>query len=126
MGTMLISKSFRVLAVALSLGAACAMAHAAEKGYFGFAMSIDSEGFSFNPVLRSVTVDRVTPASPAEAAGLVKGDQFVEVEGRQVAGAKANDIKPYLSKNVGESVNLKVKKASGDVVAITMTAAKKP
>ena len=58
------------------------MAFAADKGYFGFAISVDAEGFSLNPVLKTVSIEKVTPGSPAEAAGLTKGDQFIEVEGR--------------------------------------------
>ena len=102
------------------------VAFAADKGYLGFGISVNSEGFSFNPVLKSVSVDSVAPGSPAAIAGLVKGDEFVEVEGHVVAGSKANDLKPYLAKNVGETVNFKVKKASGEVVVVVLTAAKRP
>ena len=102
------------------------MAFAADKGYFGFAISVDAEGFSFNPMLKTVSIDKVTPGSPAEAAGLTKGDQFIEVEGRAVAGAKADDIKPFLSKNIGETVTVKIKKVSGQIVVVTLIAAKKP
>ena len=97
-----------------------AVAHAAERGYFGFSIAVDADGF-FKPTLKSVTVNGITPGSPAQLAGLVSGDQFVEVEGHQVAGAKADEIKPYLTRNVGETIRLKVKKASGDVISVTLT-----
>ena len=42
-------------------------AHAAEKGWFGFALAIDADGI-LNPRLRSIKVDKVFPASPAEKA----------------------------------------------------------
>ena len=76
-----------------------------------------------NPTLKSVSPSKVKLGSPAESAGLSKGDQLLEIAGQPVAGAKANDIKPHLSKNVGETVNLKVKKSSGEVIAVTLTAA---
>jgi C-terminal processing protease CtpA/Prc len=101
-------------------------AYAADKGYFGFSIAVDTEGFSFNPTLKSVTINGITPGSPAQLAGLISGDQFVEVEGHVVAGSKANEIKPFLSRNVGETVDLKVKKASGEIVSITLTSAKRP
>lgn len=116
----------RRLGLIAALLAASFAAQAAEKGYFGFAMTVDGESFSFNPTLKSVTVEKVTPGSPADIAGLAKGDQFVEVEGRAVAGSKADDLKAQLSRKVGESVSLKVRKASGELVAITLTAGKKP
>ena len=121
-----IKKSLGNAVLAIGLLTNAAAAHAGDKGYFGFAMSVDADSFSFNPTLKSVTVDKVAPGSPAESAGLVKGDQFVEVEGRVVAGSKANDLKPHLSKNVGETINLKVRKASGEIVQISLTAARKP
>lgn len=119
-------KSFRLLVALLVLAVVSPFAVAAEKGTFGFSISVHTEGFSFNPTLKTVEVADVTAGSPADAAGLVKGDQFVEVEGHVVAGAKAFDLKPYLSRNVGETVNFKFRKASGEVVAIALTAAKKP
>jgi S1-C subfamily serine protease len=118
-------KCFRSVVVVHALFTASLAAYAGDKGYFGFALSIDADGF-FNPTLKSVTIDKVSPGSPAESAGLIKGDQFIEVEGRAVAGAKADDVKPYLSRNVGESANFKVRRVSGEVVTVTLTAAKKP
>ena len=100
---------------------------AAEKGSFGFSVAIEADGFSLNPMnptLKSATIASVVAGSPADNAGLLKGDQVLEVQGQPVAGAKANDLKPHLSRNVGETVNLKVKKVSGQVLALTLSAAK--
>jgi C-terminal processing protease CtpA/Prc len=100
---------------------------AAEKGSFGFAVAVESEVMSLNPMnptLKSVSVAKVQPGSPAEAAGLLAGDQVMEIEGQPVAGAKANDLKSHLSKNVGETVILKVKKASGEVLSYKLSAGK--
>ena len=119
--------TLRTAAVALFFGLAALASSAAEKGSFGFSLAIESDGFSLNPMnptLKSVFISKVVDGSSAQLAGLLKGDQIVEVEGRPVAGAKANDLKPHLSKSVGESVSLKVRKAAGDVVAVTLAAGK--
>ena len=87
-------------------------------------MAVETESFSLNPLnptLKSASVSKVMPNSPAEVAGLVTGDQIVEIEGRSVAGAKAKDFKPFLSKNIGETVNLKVKRSSGEVISIAIS-----
>jgi S1-C subfamily serine protease len=117
-------RSIRLL-LAICFFAVSSWAVAADKGTFGFSISVDVEGFSFNPVLKTVEIDEVKAGSPAELAGLVKGDQFIEIEGHVVAGAKAFDLKPYLSRNAGETVNFKVRKASGEIVAVALTAVKK-
>lgn len=117
--------AIRLLA-ALVLFATSPFVAAAEKGTFGFSISVTTEGFSLNPVLKKVEVNAVAAGSPAAGAGLVKGDQFVEVEGHAVVGAKAFDLKPYLSRDVGETVHFKFRKASGEIVAVALTAATKP
>jgi hypothetical protein len=53
-------------------------AHAAENGWFGFALAIDAEGI-LNPKLRSIKIEKVFPASPAAKAGLAEGDMIVEL-----------------------------------------------
>lgn len=100
-------------------------AFAAERGVFGFSMSVDSEGFFLNPTLRSIKIEKVVPASPAERAGLLAGDEVLEVEGRVVAGAKGREIQALAEKNVGETLKLKVKHPGGDVAALTLVAVAK-
>ena len=116
---------FRALALAF-LVAATGAAHAAGQGHLGFSVTIDGEGVFWNPTLKTVTVAKVSPGSPAEKAGLVSGDAIVEVEGRPVAGTKANDLKPFLQREVGQSVRFVVKKASGEVKTVAMVVAPKP
>ena len=116
---------FRALALAF-LVAVTGSAHAAGQGHLGFSVTIDGEGVFWNPTLKAVTVARVSPGSPAEKAGLVSGDAIVEVEGRPVAGTKANDLKPFLQREVGQSVRFVVKKASGEVKTVAMVVAPKP
>lgn len=98
---------------------------APERGYFGLSVSIDAEGL-FSPVLRSVAVKEVRPLSPAAQAGIVAGDQVIEVEGRAVAGAKAKELEPVMAKAVGESLRLKLKRPNGEAYDVTLIAAAKP
>ena len=113
----------RSLLVAVACGPAVALA--AEKGYLGFAVSVEGEGFFLNPTLKSVKVAKVVPGSPAEKAGISAGDTIVEIEGRAVLGAKANDLKPYMEREVGQTVRLGVKKPSGQVDQVTLVAGRK-
>ncbi|HEY6620002.1 MAG TPA: PDZ domain-containing protein [Steroidobacteraceae bacterium] len=100
-------------------------AYAAEKGWFGFALAIDADGI-LNPRLRSIKVDKVFPASPAERAGLAAGDMIVEIEGIVVDGAKADALKTAMQKSVGETVRLKIKRGADAARDVALVAAPKP
>jgi C-terminal processing protease CtpA/Prc len=94
-----------------------------ERGQLGFSISVDGDGPFWNPVLKSATVAKVTPASPAASAGLVPGDQIVEVEGRTVAGAKARELEPLMARRPGERLSLRVRRADGSVQQLVLVAA---
>lgn len=100
-------------------------ASAGETGFVGFGILVDLEGLFLNPTLKTVTVNKVVPKSPAEKAGLAVGDQIVEVEGMKVQGAKAYDLKPYLDVDVGKTVKMVIKKASGQLRTVSLTAVQK-
>ena len=95
---------------------------AGERGYFGFGFKIDGEGVFWNPTLRSATIEKVAPISPAALAGLLTGDEVIEVAGKAVVGAKGKDIQGHIEKDIGESVKMKVKHTSGEIAEITMVA----
>ena len=50
---------------------------------------------------------------------------LLEIEGHQVAGTKANVLKPYMQREVGQSTRLVVKKTTGEVVSLVLVAAPK-
>ncbi len=85
---------FRLLSI-LFLSAALLLASHAyatpEKGWFGFVVEVSAPGFSFNPTLRSVTVSKVIPDSPAAKGGLARGDEVIEMEGLAIADHKAKE-----------------------------------
>lgn len=115
----------RPVLVALLFALAFA-AHAGGKGYIGINIAVDGEGAFWNPTLKSVKVAHVLPGSPAEQAGIAAGDLIVEVEGKPVVGAKANELQPYLQREVGQKVRLLVKKPSGELRPVSVVAGPKP
>jgi S1-C subfamily serine protease len=110
--------------IALSLFSFAAMG--AEKGWFGFAISVDAEGLSLNPILRSISVQKVFASSPAAMAGLTVGDVVLEVEGVVVTGAKADVLRAAMQKSVGETLHLKISRGTGDTRALSIVAVQKP
>ena len=111
-----------VFALLLSLTSAV---WAGERGYFGFTPEIDAEGVFWNPTLRAVTIAKVSPKSPADAAGIKQGDAVLEVANKAIVGAKGKEIQALMEKDIGESVHMKLKHANGEVVEVTMVAAAK-
>lgn len=102
-----------------------AAASAGEKGWFGFELEIAGEGY-FNPTVRVVRVASIVPQSPAAAQSIAVGDEIIQVENTEVAGRKANELKPLIQKQVGESVRLKLKRKNGETYSVTLIAVKPP
>jgi C-terminal processing protease CtpA/Prc len=99
---------------------------AAEKGWFGVVFSIDAEGFSLDPKLRSVKVEKILPFSPAAKSDLAQGDVVLEIEGIAVEGAKADTLKAVIQKAVGETLRLKVKHGADVPHEVSLMAVSKP
>jgi C-terminal processing protease CtpA/Prc len=97
----------------------------AEQGSFGIGVAVDGDGFFLNPTLKSIRIEKVIPNSPAAKAGVAPGDVLLEIEGHQVAGTKADVLKPFMQREVGQSTRLLVKKTTGEVVSIVLVAAPK-
>ncbi len=64
-----------------------------------------------NTLVGSVTVESVSPGSPAEAAGIAPGDVILEVNGRKIQNL--SDLQRAIQVNLGKEVNILLKK-SGD------------
>jgi C-terminal processing protease CtpA/Prc len=114
-----------VLLATAALSIAPLSLHAAEQGWFGFAMSIDAEGI-LNPKLRSIKIDKIFPGSPAAKAGLAVGDSILEMAGIEVAGAKADVLKAAIQKSVGETLRLKIRHGADAPHEVSLIAAPKP
>ena len=101
-------------------------AQAAGSGYLGLNVAVSGEGLPWNPTLKSVRIAKVVPGSPAAKAGITDGDFIVAIEGKPVEGAKANDLKPYMEREIGQAVQLAIKKPSGEVKTLSVVAGPKP
>jgi C-terminal processing protease CtpA/Prc len=100
-------------------------AMAGEKGYLGLSFSVDGEGFFWNPTLNTIKIEKVVSNSPAAKAGIESGDLLLEIEGKKIAGAKLNDMKPYLERELGQTVRLAIQKSSGEVKQLAVVAGPK-
>jgi C-terminal processing protease CtpA/Prc len=96
------------------------------KGFFGLTVAIDGEGFFLNPTLKSVTVQKVALNSPAANAGIAPGDQILEAEGRKIAGTKAKELQPIMTKKIGQALHLLLKRPKGESYKATLIAIARP
>jgi C-terminal processing protease CtpA/Prc len=122
------ARRFRIFALlaVFSLTVAPLACGADEKGWFGFEVSVEIEGISFNPTLHAAKIAKVLPSSPAAAAGLTVGDLIVEIQSLVIPGAKARDLKTAMHKSVGESLHFKVKHGTAEPHSVTLVAIVKP
>jgi len=109
------------IAVALVLLLAFAQPSYAAEQKLGFAVSMEGEGFFFNPLVKTLFVSEVIKGSLAEAAGLKTGDQIIQIEGQNVAGRRARELQPYMKLNPGETRTLRLKHADGTEVNVRIT-----
>ncbi len=100
--------------------AACVAGAADAPGTLGLGMAVDGEGFFLNPTLKSATVSSLAPNGPAALAGIHIGDLILEVDGKVIAGAKANDLKPLLRRPAGQPVVLKLRRPGGPDYGVSL------
>mgnify|MGYP001006452221 FL=1 len=115
----------RLIAVCL-LSLSLQVVEASEQGFLGIAIYVDGEGLVLNQSVRSITVTRVVPNSPASKAGLSFDDQLLEIDGKRVRGARISELRPLLEKRTGQSVSLVVKKKSGSTATYSVVFGERP
>ena len=116
----------RIAASILVLGLFVPGASGAEHGWFGMAVKVDGDGFFLNPTVKSATIQKVVPDSPAAQQHLAAGDQISEIEGRTVAGKKAKELEPLMEKAVGETLRLRIKRPDGKFFSAALIATRVP
>jgi C-terminal processing protease CtpA/Prc len=109
-----------LLALAYALPAA-----GAERGWFGIGVNIEADGEAASQVVHAVTIESVSPDSPAARAGLAPGDVILEADGLPLRGLKMSELREAMGKATGESLHLKVRR-SGAVRVVTMIAVAPP
>lgn len=104
----------------LSLSAAAATA---EEGWFGFSQQV-RVGWTMN--VESATVNHVEKESPAAKAGIAVGDQFLSIDNCAIPGCGAFKAKKLMEKTVGETLNLKLKRSTGEEYSVSLVAERSP
>ena len=98
-------------------------ATAVAKPRLGFAIDVATEGF-MSTKLQEVKVSSVKSGSPAEKAGLRKGDLIVEMNGKPIKGASGPAMKKVLSSvKAGDHLILKVRRDGKVTVVVDILAA---
>jgi carboxyl-terminal processing protease len=92
--------------------------------YHNFLKSIEDQSFigigiSFEKVAEGVIVKGIIKGSPAEAAGLQKGDLIIEADGQVLAGFSVERVVSIIRGPEGSRVDLKIKRA-GSVLTFTV------
>ena len=99
--------------------------YAWERGGYGLKVKVDGDINSDhkNPLLTAMKIEAVEPNSPGARAGIVVGDQIIEVAGLAVFSRRASEIIPLMQKDVGQSIEVKIRREDGTVFKVTMVAA---
>ncbi|MGI8820540.1 MAG: PDZ domain-containing protein [Chthoniobacterales bacterium] len=116
----------RLLAFACLVVLSAPAARAADKAWYGFHLKIETAGFVLNPIVRSVVIDKIAPNSPAAEKNLRVGDEILEADGQDVPGGRALQLRSIASKSIGESLQLRLKRPSGERYSAVLQGVKKP
>ena len=92
------------------------------KGRLGFGVSVATDGY-LSSTIAELKVSSVNPGSPAEKAGLLKGDIITQLNGNRVQGTSGIQLRDILS-NVkpGEHVKLAVLRPDGKTALVDIIA----
>lgn len=92
--------------------AAAPLSHATQPK-LGFAVQAEGEGFFLNPIVKRILVTEVLKGSIAEAAGMRKGDDILQIDGKNVIGRRAMELRPLMKLNPGETRTLRLRHTDG-------------
>ena len=113
-----ITKRIAVAVVLLLLFVAPSQATA---GKLGFAIDLEGEGFFLNPLVKKLSVTEVSKGSVAEAAGMKTGDQILQIDGQNVAGKRALELRSFMKLDPGATRTLRVKHSDGTEAEVRIT-----
>ena len=83
-------------------------------------LSVEGDGI-LNPLVTKILITKVERASIAEGAGIVAGDEIVQVEGQSVVGRRARELQPLMKFNAGETRTLRIRHADGKQTEVRLT-----
>jgi len=110
----------------LTLLLVSALASAGERGYFGFGMSLTTSGFPLNPTVKKIRIASVEPGTPAASSGIAANDEIIKLEGVAIAGRKAKELQSLAASDIGQTLNLEMKRPDGTVYRTSLVAARRP
>ena len=114
---------FAIILVMIGLGNG--QATEADHGIYGMKVTISADGL-WNPTIEDAKILAVTPGLPAEKAGIVSGDEVLEVDGIRVPGATSQEMHPLSAgKKIGEHVVLVLKRIDGSTYSVDLIAVPK-
>jgi len=102
------------------------LATAGERGYFGFGMSLTTSGFPLNPTVKNIRIASVAPGTPAASSGIAVNDEIIKLEGVAIAGRKAKELQSLAARDIGQTLNLEMKRPDGTVYRTSLVAARRP
>jgi hypothetical protein len=112
--TVMRTRNILRMALALFLITAFALPAHADGPNVGFSISVQSEGWFFlNPKIKQIFVSNVQEGSLAKGAGMVAGDEILEIEGKAVAGMRFKHFAEVMDFNAGETRVLRLKHPDG-------------
>lgn len=114
------------ITVGILLAVSLVTASAAERAWYGFHIKPETAGFPLNPIVKSVVIDKVKMNSPASAQKIRVGDEIIEAEGKVVPGTRALQLYFLLSKEPGNVLHLRLKRADGEKYTALVRGIKKP
>ena len=106
---------FKVLILIISIFSFSS--NAKEKGHIGFTVDVSVSGF-FSPELKSVNVKEVIVGSPADLAGVKKGQKILSIDGCEVPGCPAKKAKKLMARKPGDTLPLLVEKLNGEQLVV--------
>jgi C-terminal processing protease CtpA/Prc len=70
--------------------------------------------------VKSFTVSRVLKDSSADKAGIMAGDQLIEIDQIRVEGSNINTLLSAMDKPAGDNVNIVIKRLDGNQDKLTL------
>src|SRR5436190_8847952 len=101
------------IAISFMLVLVFACSSYAANAKLGFAVSVEGEGFFLNPLVTKILVTEVRKSSLAEGAGMRAGDIIVKIDGQNVIGRRARELRPLMNFNPGETRTLRLQHVDG-------------
>lgn len=87
----------------------------------GFEVQVEGGGFFLNPVVTAIRVTQVTKGAIADAAGMRAGDLIIQIQGENVAGKRALELRRFMQMDPGETRTLRLRHSDGAEVDVRIT-----